>query len=437
MAEISELLRMYNPWWKKKYSSNLHKRTILAELSRYMKEKQILALNGLRRAGKTSVMRLLIEDLLSRTDEKNIMFFSFDGSTKKADFLEDVVREYERLLEPRGKKYLFFDEVQFIDGWEWAVKRLYDLGQYKIIISGSSSFSVKKSIGKAFVGRAYDFTIKPFSLREILEMGGTHVPDLKFSELLSKDAKSLEKDFFLLKEKASAASLRYIKKGGLPETIGMDEDKYLRYVKDSVVDKLIFRDLGETMGLRESAKVRELFVSLCEHPGFLLDIQSSANKLDLSRKTVVNYLEHLKSVYLIKEVYNYTGRLSKSLRKGKRYYLCDNSLTAYAPAIKHNEGRLAENAAIISSNSEYFWRERDKEVDMIMESNNKPVPVEIKYRSEIAQKNLEGVFSFGNKFGVGKALIITKNELSEKNVESYGRKMHLKYIPLWLFLLAK
>lgn len=159
--------------------------------------------------------------------------------------------------------------------------------------------------------------------------------------------------------------------------------------------------------------------------------------MDLSRKTVVNYLEHLKSVYLIKEVYNYTGRMSKSLRKGKRYYLCDNSLTAYAPAIKHDAGRLAENAAVTGSDAEYFWRERDKEVDIIIESNQKPVPVEIKYRNDIAQKNLEGVFSFGNRFGAGKALIITKNELSEKTLESYGRKMKLKYVPLWLFLLAK
>jgi predicted AAA+ superfamily ATPase len=364
------------------------------------------------------------------------MFFSFDGSIKNAQYIEAVVKEYEHLMEPGKPTYLFLDEVQFIEGWEWVVKRLYDSGGYKIVLSGSSSFSVRKGSGKALVGRTFDFTVTPFSLCEILGLSGLEVPIVSFNNLLSEDIKSLEKRFFLRKESVARAAVRYFECGGLPETFDMDNEKFLRYVKDSVVDKIIFRDLGETLGLRDPAKVMELFVSFCETPGFTLDINSSAAKLGVSRATLTNYVQHLKSVYLVRELYNYTGRLSKSLRKGKRYYPYDNSLVPYAPVSTSTPGRLAENAAIVSSGAIYFWRERNKEVDLVLEAGGKPVPVEVKYRSDIGTTDLDGMFSFGSAFGVDKGIVLTKDRISEETLTSYGRKMRIRFIPLWLFLLV-
>ncbi|MBI4399820.1 AAA family ATPase, partial [Candidatus Micrarchaeota archaeon] len=123
MASIAELFEEFNPWWKGSYSTNLSRRPVFNKIKKFMHEKQIIVLNGLRRSGKTSIMRLLIQDLISEEEAKNIMFFSFDGNKLKSEYLENVIKEYERLMEPKKYKYIFLDEIQFVDGWEWVIKR--------------------------------------------------------------------------------------------------------------------------------------------------------------------------------------------------------------------------------------------------------------------------------------------------------------------------
>ncbi|MCK4319451.1 ATP-binding protein [Candidatus Micrarchaeota archaeon] len=435
MAEISELMEMFNPWWKtKEYSTELKKREILKTLNEYIKEKQVITLNGMRRAGKTSIMRLLIEKLVKEEPPQNILFFSFDGLKRDSTYLEEVIKEYERLVAPKGKKYIFLDEIQFIDGWEWIIKRFYDSGDYKFILSGSSSFSILKSAGKALVGRTFDFHVTPLKLSELFYFKNKKIPTITLDEIISESISNLEKRFFIYRKAAETETAEYLMNGGLPEIISIEHEKAVRYVRDSVVDKVIFRDITETFEVVEPTKIKELFYSLLEHPGALIESNTFLSKLDISRKTLSKYLEYLKLSYLIKEVHNYTGRESKSLRKTKRYYVEDNSLLMYLkkpPEI----GRFAENAAVLACDAKYFWRERNKEVDIILQSNGNILPAEVKYTNNISNKDLQGLFSFASRFNINNALVVTKDILSDEEREYYGQKLKIRFIPLWMFLL--
>src|SRR5574341_1318909 len=148
MAKIKDALLESNNWWKEEFKIEYHERDIHKEVSRYIPLPQIIALTGLRRVGKTTLMYKIAFDFINEGfDPKNIIYFSFD------EFREIEIREVMKECEEsmgknfRGGKYLLLlDEVQKLTNWEDQIKRVYDTygKNIKIIISGSESLFIKK-----------------------------------------------------------------------------------------------------------------------------------------------------------------------------------------------------------------------------------------------------------------------------------------------------
>src|SRR3989344_5116542 len=167
---IIEALEGGNKWWKEKFSTEYKDREIYAEIKKFLKERQIIALVGLRRTGKTTIMLKIVEDSLPHLDKINIIYFSFDEF--KGTRIGEVIKAYSRLMNrDTGKgRYLFlFDEIQKVEDWEEQLKRIYDESpNFKIIISGSESLFIRQMSRESLAGRIYEFQIKTLNLREYL-----------------------------------------------------------------------------------------------------------------------------------------------------------------------------------------------------------------------------------------------------------------------------
>src|SRR3989344_1326037 len=173
--KIKKALFESNPWWRKKLEINYKDREIYQKLQKYIGAKQIIALTGLRRVGKTTIMLKIIEEKIdSGFAPDNIIYFSFDTfrDLDLSELIEVYSKEYDKNIE--DSKYIFLlDEIQKIDNWEEQVKRLYDFHEnIKIIISGSESLFVRNKSRESLAGRMFEFKIESLSFKEFLSFKG-------------------------------------------------------------------------------------------------------------------------------------------------------------------------------------------------------------------------------------------------------------------------
>ena len=146
---IIEGLKETNKWWKNNFEIDYKNREIYGKIKKFIKTQQIIALTGLRRVGKTTLMLKIVDDKLnSGFNPENIIYFSFDDF--KDIKIKDVANSYAYFMNKNMDKgnYLFlFDEIQKIEEWEEQVKRIYDnYKNFKIIVSGSESLFIRKKI---------------------------------------------------------------------------------------------------------------------------------------------------------------------------------------------------------------------------------------------------------------------------------------------------
>ncbi|MEM5771873.1 MAG: AAA family ATPase, partial [Candidatus Aenigmatarchaeota archaeon] len=129
MPNIKEEMINLNPWWKGEFKLSFKDREIYRKIQKFIPLPQIIALTGLRRVGKTTILFKLAEDAINQgLDPKNILYFSFDEF--KAIEIKKIVSEYEELFGKnlRNGKFLFlFDEIQKLDDWENQLKAFYDV----------------------------------------------------------------------------------------------------------------------------------------------------------------------------------------------------------------------------------------------------------------------------------------------------------------------
>ena len=130
---------------KEKFLSRkgLIRREIQDKIANYIPQREILIITGVRRSGKSSLMRLICEDLIDDEDvlENNILYLNFEDERFVPFMVHDFEALYEIFLElenPQGRKYLFLDEIQNISGWEKWLNRLYEFENVKIFVTGSN-----------------------------------------------------------------------------------------------------------------------------------------------------------------------------------------------------------------------------------------------------------------------------------------------------------
>ncbi len=370
--ELKTIFERFNPWWEGHFrSEGIERELYLQEFLHEAEKKHITFVTGLRRVGKTTLLKQVIVKLLEQVDAKHILFLSLDHSALASSSLLDLVERYRELhgLSSKEKIFLFFDEVQYHEKFEQDLKILHDHENVKIFASGSNSLLLKDK--KAFLtGRNVHRVVNPLTFAEFLLFRKLKIP---------AGEEQLQKKYFL----------EYLTLGGMPEYVLTEDPEKIT----SLINNIIYKDIIGKHGIKNPTKIQELFLLLCERVGKRLTYNKLANLLGIDVETVSSYISYFEETFLIYQVPRYTKTLNERIKSPKKIYIADNAFRTVFVGLK-DIGALWENMIFLQLKEKKvsYYFENDKEIDFIVELFPKHcLAVEAKWKDEISSEEKETV----------------------------------------------
>ncbi|MBE0427417.1 MAG: ATP-binding protein [Nitrospirae bacterium] len=413
-------LQDFNPWWKTgKVSPEFtgRKRKIFDEIARYIDKRQIVLFTGLRRVGKTTLMYQIIEELIKRnTAPYHILYFSFDEMRYG---LEEIIKQYETdILQndiSKKKVYIFLDEIQKLDGWPSKVKLLYDSNpKLKIFMTGSAQITMWQGTRESLAGRFFDFIIKTLDFEEYL--------DFKEVVIDKRREKIFEKDL-----KRNMAM--FLKTGGFIEALDMDDPVLRKYLKESLLERVIFVDIPQTFKLDLPELLMKLLTITASRPGLYLDYKNLSNDLNVDQRTIANYISYLEYALFLQKLYNYSRNLLTSEKKVKKLY---PSSTAFTLGLNPQADlpSLLEQFFVNSLDAKFFLKTPQKEeIDIIYAGEKIILPIEIKIRAKVGREDVKTLYKFLERNNLKRALLITLDTETKFEKDS----LVIDAIPYWKY----
>lgn len=444
--QIIQYLNDANPWWQDgeiPAEFSLYKRDAFYSLQKNLSLRQILSLVGLRRVGKTIVLKQMIGFLIKerKINPKRIMFFSFEEveSGLRAEFLEKVLYSYFKIIlgkelsEIKDKVYIFLDEIQYVSFWQGALKRFYDLNpNLKFILSGSSSLFIRKKAQESLAGRIFETKMPVLSFREYLILSGQK----ELSELILKESflDLTEKKINSLKAKVAPRTVqlnfwyqKYFLFGHFPEPITekFSEEQTKQYIKDSVLKKILESDLPKILKVDNPEEFSTIFNILAAETGNILEYQNLAQESHLAQVTVKKYIHYLSEAFLTSLIYNYSKSFRPKKKFLKKHYVRSTNFsnTLFNLDLKTllstgAVGHLVETQVfnILSERFERieFWNKRGEEIDFVLDGRQL---VEVKYRPKLRPEDWRLVLRTLDKFKIKRGFLLSQNDLSVVNKE--------------------
>jgi len=422
---MKEILKRWNPWWVyDKVSKNKKgiKRKELNNILKILKTKEIIALTGVRRSGKSTLIYQVIDNLLSKINSKNILYFNFDEplKNKNINLIETVFNTFLELNNPKGRKYIFFDEIQNIPEWEKWLKKYYDLygDKIKFLITGSNSTLLSDNLSKLLTGRLLTKKIFPLSFSEFLEFNNINVTDLT-----------------LQKEEIKHHFSRYLNDGGFPEVVLEKDSEINNQRLKEYFDGILLRDIIKYQNIREIAKFTELVNYAMTNISSVFSYNKISKITNINIHTLKEYFHFLENAYLIFELkyFSYSVKESSLIQKPRKIYCIDNGLrNAVSFQFSKDEGKLAENLVFIELKRKghdiYYWKDK-KEVDFILKNKDQSLTtINVSYTNKIHEREIKALLNFKKEFKKTKKSIILTKDLEKKEHNIY-------FIPLWKWLL--
>jgi predicted AAA+ superfamily ATPase len=411
---IRNELVISNPWWKTGHVDIAFKhRNMLEEIKKYQPLRQIIAFTGLRRVGKTTLLKKILSEYI--VQGKHVVFFSFD------DFwdveISAILEEYSLLFEEEiGNQVVFFDEIQKVKNWQEKVKRIYDTyPRLKIYVSGSESLNLASHAKESLAGRVFTFSVDLLTFPEFLEF---------------KEVKIGNLDVF--KGDIIRRLREYSKTGGFPELVDIaDGEIQVKYMKELVLEKIIYRDIPRLFPVENPSHLQAVVNILIGNPGQLVDLEGMSREIGISRQSLAKYISYLENAFVISKLYNYSRNESVSEKRLKKFYPAIPALSLHLSEDAQKESKFVENLIVQAVHAKYFWRSPQKdEVDIVLKGKS-ILPIEVKQREK--KEEYLGLKKFMDLYGLKKGLVITKdNEFTEK---IDGRE--ITRVPAWKFLLRQ
>ena len=353
----------------------------------------IKIITGVRRCGKSVIMEQIIEEIRLKTD--NVIYLNFEDKTVSANITNaDKLISYVQENKKKGKCYLFFDEIQTLDGWQDACKTLR-LKDNSLFITGSNSKLLSGEFTKELSGRYVAFRIRPFVYKELTEY-----------------AKQLKKE-------VSVGD--YLIWGGFPKRIEFDTaDAQIRYLGD-LDDTIVLNDLIWRYKIRKVSLFKSLVDYVLRNNSRILSANSIRDYIkqehaDCSVNTVMKYIGYLEQAYIIDCIRQYSTKTKKQLSYYRKVYdadVCFNSLRCMNGRydLTHNLENAVYNELVYMGYEVYVYINGGKEVDFLATKENKQYYVQVAY-SVAEEKTYDRELSaFKNIDNLSQKILITNDEI--------------------------
>lgn len=478
--QVLRLLSDSNPWWEaRKVPPELtqpYRRRDFFVLRDELKSRPIIALGGPRQVGKTTLLYQLIEHLLeSGVDPLRILFVSFDlpGLTAVApNPLNDCLTVYaERVLgtplrKLKGNAYVFLDEVTRAADWHRDLKGWFDFRySLKFFVSSSSLPELRSGAASSLAGRINSHLLLTWKFVDVLmkrtgedrwNNTGLRLRDAIRSAVEAADARMIL-DRFGARDLSSTSARselrstvdRYLLTDGFPELLDSENLPWCAHRLTEYLQLTLANDLYRFYQVRATRVFEELLGLVARESGQLLSYRSLAETLGTQERTVIEYLDYLERTHLVSQAQFFSESRAKRIRRQRKVYLTNpglrNSILGtlnrrtlaeagrLGPLVEglvHDHAkRLAYSLNPGPDPEAFYWRDRqNREVDIVIQVSGKPLPIEVKYRTDPA-RDLDGLRSFLQQVPVSPfGIVVTRDTLELRD--------NVAFLPLSRFLLA-
>lgn len=380
---------------------------------------------GLRRAGKSTLLYKIAQDLIKQGIEWNqIIYINFEDE-RLTDFtikdFNDILLVQSELSNKKG--YFFFDEIQNIDGWEKFARRLADSKEH-IFITGSNAKMLSSEIEKTLGGRFLSKYISPYNFREFLT---AKQQDFSESSILStKSSGKIIRNF-----------TEYFYFGGFPETVNFMEKR--EYVS-SIYQKILLGDIATRNNIRNLTGLKILIKKIAETTKDEISYSKLHNILksigiQISKDVIIDYVKYAHQAYLIFSVKNYFSKFVEKETTPK-YFFYDNGLINLF--LLNEEPRLLENLVAINLKHKYkdevfYLKSSSIDIDFFVPEIQTVFQVAYSIKNISSQREITSLIEVAKSFKEAKQfVIITFEEEDSINIDN----IEIKIIPIWKWLLS-
>lgn len=363
-------------------------------------------ITGVRRCGKSTVVQMhFLKKSAFYLNFEDTSLYGFD--TKDFEILNEAIEKFSK---ENSCKYLCFDEIQSVNGWEIFVHRKLE-ENYLVIVTGSNASLLSWELGTRLTGRHLDYEMFPFSFQEFCVLKKLKVNTNSFS--------------------------KYLTQGGFPEAIKNESDEILQ----RLFDDILTRDIAVRHSIRDIRTLKILSLYLASNCGNLISGSKLSAQLGIKTNvTILEYLSYLEQCYLFFFVpkFNYSAK-AQSVNPKKVYCIDTGMIQSVTLSSNADMGRMLENAVFIElrrrTKNIWYYSASSFECDFLYGHDSVPenaVQVCYELTNENREREVRGLVETCRKFPGVKPLIVTFNQ---KDKISYDG-MIIKAIPAVEFFTA-
>ena len=352
-------------------------------MKRHLAARQITVITGMRRTGKTTLMK----QLLAQAPSKNFLYIDLERLDNRELFSEKNYDAILTALAARGlstkeKMYVGIDELQLAPQAPSVLKYLYDNYPVKFIATGSSSYYLKNLFAESLAGRKKIFELYPLDFGEFLTFKGIAWREEAWADKMF-DPHEYERTKQYYEE--------FIAYGGFPEVVLTPDIQTKKDLAADIVSSYVNIDISQLADLKNHDHIYALMKMLAARVGTKLDMAKLSRLIGVSRPTVTSYVTFLEKTYFLYRVPVIANRPDREIVKAKKVYLCD---TGIAGALAQLDGGAQFENALYTQlrhhgDISYFALKSGNEIDYVL---NKTYALEAKESpSDFDIRSLDGL----------------------------------------------
>ena len=337
----------------------------------FMNTDLIKVFTGIRRAGKSVMLELVKNELKeSGISEENFLCINFEQFSN-SQYL-DVQSLYKKIVDfqknTKGKIYLFFDEIQEVDGWEKCINSCRIDFDCDIYITGSNAKLLSGELATYLAGRYVEFVIYPFSFAEFFEMNLLKNPNVD----------------------KSTCFMQFLKTGGMPFLSNFPDDDSAKsqYLID-IYNSVVLKDVVKRNNIRDVDTLERIVAYAFSNIGHIFSATSlskyfKSENRKISHDTILNYLKFCSDAFLFYKINRYDLEGKKIVTVNEKYYCADHGLreALFGKNIQ-NIDQVLENIVCLEllrrNYKVYVGKKGDLEIDFIAEKQGKKIYIQVAY----------------------------------------------------------
>ncbi len=417
-----DILADWNFWGSRKTNVGVVREKYLVSLGRLVSMPEIISVGGVRRCGKSTILLQLIQKihLTKRVPYENCLYVNFEdprlGENLKAINLFEILEEYTKKFKPKGKIYLFLDEVQNVDDWEKFCRTIYDQQKnIKIFVTGSTSRTFNSDLSQLLSGRIINFNVSPLDFDEFLNF-----------KKVAQNSPEINKYFD-----------EYLQFGGFPRVVLEENETNKHSILISYYETIIEKDIILKNDIKNKAELKNIARYVLSNVGNQISSYALEKTLKISNENIGRYLNFLEESFIISRTPRFSYSVKKQIYNPDKVFSVDTGLSNVVGFnFSENKGRLLENLVYQKLQRDegqiYYWKNKT-EVDFLTFDKNKVEKLINVTQTvddlEVLQRELISLDEAKSEFGEAKQILLSLyNQSGQKDK---------RILPLITFMLDK